>query len=154
MIDTKKKRRQLEPGSGDRTTGDCTDSVLCMKVFLGVHSLQEALADICTNFLQPALQTSTTTTTTTTTHHHRGDLSGQGCPRSEAMLMREMVASGQVRALDKVGNDQADDAADHGRRRVTGSVIDARRHLGCVWSLVFCCSQFASVLHCHREGCS
>ena len=66
----------------------------------------------------------------------------------------EMVASGQVRALDKVGNDQADDAADHGRRRVTGSVIDARRHLGCVWSLVFCCSQFASVLHCHREGCS
>ena len=42
----------------------------------------------------------------------------------------EMVASGQVRALDKAGNDQADDAADFGGRRVPVGVIDSRCHVG------------------------
>ena len=41
----------------------------------------------------------------------------------------ETVQVGQVRELDKLGNDAADEAADFGRRRVDHAVIDARRNL-------------------------
>ena len=37
----------------------------------------------------------------------------------------EMVRVGQVRELDYLGNDAADEAADFGRRRVDPGVIDA-----------------------------
>ena len=40
-----------------------------------------------------------------------------------------MVRSGQVREVDRLGNNAADDAADVGRRRVSHAVIDARRNL-------------------------
>ena len=40
-----------------------------------------------------------------------------------------LVRRGQVRELDKVGNDMADRAADFGRRRVACGILDARRHL-------------------------
>ena len=36
---------------------------------------------------------------------------------------------GQVRELDRLGNNSADEAADFGRRRVGPAVIDARRNL-------------------------
>ena len=39
----------------------------------------------------------------------------------------EMVASSQVRAMDKPGSDEAYDAADCGRRRVSVVVIDSKR---------------------------
>ena len=39
----------------------------------------------------------------------------------------EMVRVGQVRELDKLGNDAADEAADFGRQRVDPAVTDARR---------------------------
>ena len=40
-----------------------------------------------------------------------------------------MVLDGQVREVDTIGNDAADEAADFGRRRVGNAVIDARRNL-------------------------
>ena len=40
-----------------------------------------------------------------------------------------MVLRGQVREVDRLGNNAADDAADFGRRRVGNAVIDARRNL-------------------------
>ena len=40
-----------------------------------------------------------------------------------------MVRSGQVREVDRLGNNAADEAADFGRRRVGNAVIDARRNL-------------------------
>ena len=40
-----------------------------------------------------------------------------------------MVLDGQVREVDRIGNNAADDAADFGRRRVGNAVIDARRNL-------------------------
>ena len=40
-----------------------------------------------------------------------------------------MVRSGQVREVDRSGNNAADEAADFGRRRVSHAVIDARRNL-------------------------
>ena len=40
-----------------------------------------------------------------------------------------MVRSGQVREVDRLGNNAADEAADFGRRRVSHAVIDARRNL-------------------------
>ena len=40
-----------------------------------------------------------------------------------------MVRSGQVREVDRLGNNAADEAADFGRRRVNHAVIDARRNL-------------------------
>ena len=40
-----------------------------------------------------------------------------------------MVGSGQVREVDRLGNNAADEAADFGRRRVGNAVIDARRNL-------------------------
>ena len=40
-----------------------------------------------------------------------------------------MVLHGQVREVDTLGNNAADDAADFGRRRVSNAVIDARRNL-------------------------
>ena len=44
-----------------------------------------------------------------------------------------MVLHGQVREVDRLGNNAADDAADFGRRRVGNAVIDARRNLsGCL----------------------
>ena len=39
-----------------------------------------------------------------------------------------LVRAGAVRGLDKLGNDEADKAADFGRRRVPWWVIDARRN--------------------------
>ena len=38
-----------------------------------------------------------------------------------------MVAMGRVREVDRIGNNEADAAADMGRRRVHGSITDARR---------------------------
>ena len=52
----------------------------------------------------------------------------------------DMVLEGRVRDLDRLGNDAADEAADFGRRRVSNAVIDARRSLSGVWSLVPCSS--------------
>ena len=46
--------------------------------------------------------------------------------------MRKWFVLGQVRELDKLGNDAADDAADFGRRMVDPAVIDARRNLSVV----------------------
>ena len=40
-----------------------------------------------------------------------------------------MVRSGQVREVDRFGNNAADDAAIFGRRRVSNALIDARRNL-------------------------
>ena len=40
-----------------------------------------------------------------------------------------MVHNGQVREVDRFGNNAADEAADFGRRRVGNAVIDARRNL-------------------------
>ena len=40
-----------------------------------------------------------------------------------------MVLNGQVREVDRLGNNAADEAADFGRRRVGNAVIDARRNL-------------------------
>ena len=40
-----------------------------------------------------------------------------------------MVLNGQVREVDRLGNNAADEAADFGRRRVGNAVIDARRDL-------------------------
>ena len=40
-----------------------------------------------------------------------------------------MVALGWVREIDRVGNNEADAAADIGRRRVHDSITDARRLL-------------------------
>ena len=40
-----------------------------------------------------------------------------------------MVLHGQVREVDRFGNEFADEAADFGRRRVGTAVIDARRNL-------------------------
>ena len=40
-----------------------------------------------------------------------------------------MVRCGQVREMNRVGNDSADEAAAHGRRRVHERVLDARRHV-------------------------
>ena len=60
----------------------------------------------------------------------------------------EVVASGQVGALDKVGNDQAV-AADYGRGKIPERVIAAWG----VWSLVSCCAQCASALCCHCVVC-
>ena len=40
-----------------------------------------------------------------------------------------MVLDGQVREVDMIGNDTAEEAADFGRRRVGNAVIDARRNL-------------------------
>ena len=40
-----------------------------------------------------------------------------------------MVLHGQVREVDRLGKNPADDAADFGRRRVGNAVIDARRNL-------------------------
>ena len=45
-----------------------------------------------------------------------------------------MVLDGQVREVDRLGNNAADDAADFGRRRVGNLVIDARRNLSGVCS--------------------
>ena len=52
---------------------------------------------------------------------------------------QRLVLDGQVREVDRLGNNAADEAADFGRRRVSGSVIDARRNLSGVcgrWYLV------------------
>ena len=46
----------------------------------------------------------------------------------------DVVRSGQVRELDRVGSDKADEAADHGMRSVSERVIEARRHLSGVYS--------------------
>ena len=56
-----------------------------------------------------------------------------------------MVAVGRVRVEDKVGNDLADRAADFGRRRVPGPVVDVRSRF-----LSACSSWYPIVLDLHR----
>ena len=56
-----------------------------------------------------------------------------------------MVRSGQVREVDRLGNNAADEAADFGRRRFSSAVIDARRNLSGV-----CCRWYPIVLDVHR----
>ena len=56
-----------------------------------------------------------------------------------------MVRSGQVREVDRLGNNAADEAADFGRRRVGDSVIDARRNLSGV-----CNRWYPVILDLHR----
>ena len=52
---------------------------------------------------------------------------------------------GQVREIDRLGDDAADEAADFGRRRVGSAVIDARRNLSGV-----CNRWYPVVLDLHR----
>ena len=56
-----------------------------------------------------------------------------------------MVLHGQVREVDRLGNNAADEAADFGRRRVGNAVIDARRNLSGV-----CNRWYPVVLELHR----
>ena len=56
-----------------------------------------------------------------------------------------MVLHGQVREVDRLGNNAADEAADFGRRRVSNVVIDARRSLSGV-----CNRWYPVVLDLHR----
>ena len=56
-----------------------------------------------------------------------------------------MVRNGQVREVDRLGNNAADEAADFGRRRVGDSVIDARRNLSGV-----CNRWYPVILDLHR----
>ena len=73
-----------------------------------------------------------------------------------------MVRVGQVRELDKLGNDAADEAADSCRRRVNLAILDARRNLSCVcrrWSPIildlhrfFIAISCAVVNHDDRKG--
>ena len=73
-----------------------------------------------------------------------------------------MVLDGRVREVDRLGNDDADEAADFGRRRVGNPVIDARRNLSGVcgrWYPVlldlhrfFIASSRAVVNHDGRDG--
>ena len=56
-----------------------------------------------------------------------------------------MVRTGRVRAVDKVGNDLADQAADFGRRRVPQQVIDLRRRCTAA-----CTLWYLLVLELHR----
>ena len=57
-----------------------------------------------------------------------------------------MVRQGQVRELDRDGNNRADDATDFGKRKVGPDVTDARRNLsggvGGVTQLFRCCVGF------------
>ena len=64
------------------------------------------------------------------------DLRGLGSVRISKVkghADEDMVADGRVRALDRLGNNAADEAADFGRRRIGPAVIDARRKF--VWCL-------------------
>ena len=61
----------------------------------------------------------------------------------------EIVRTGSVRAVDKVGNDLADRAADYGRRRVPELVIDLRRRM-CL--LVLFSSGATSLFHRHCQS--
>ena len=56
-----------------------------------------------------------------------------------------MVLDGRVQAVDRLGNDAADEAADFGRRRISPAVIDARRNLSGV-----CGRWYPVVLDLHR----
>ena len=56
-----------------------------------------------------------------------------------------MVHNGQVREVDRLGNNVADEAADFGRRRVGNAVIDARRNLSGV-----CNRWYPVILDLHR----
>ena len=56
-----------------------------------------------------------------------------------------MVLMGQVREVDRLGNNAADEAADFGRRRVGNTVIDARRNLSGV-----CSRSYPVLLDLHR----
>ena len=56
-----------------------------------------------------------------------------------------MVLDGQVREVDRLGNDAADEAADFGRWRVGNAVIDARRNLSGV-----CGRWYPVILDLHR----
>ena len=56
-----------------------------------------------------------------------------------------MVRTGQVRDIDRLGNNAADEAADFGRRRVNHAVIDARRNLSGV-----CNRWYPVILDLHR----
>ena len=65
-----------------------------------------------------------------------------------------MVALGRVREIHRVGNDEADAAADMGRRCVYCSNTDAR-HLfdGACGCLYPDCPGAASLLYCHSQNC-
>ena len=76
---------------------------------------------------------------------------GPGLPEVSKV---EMVSSGQVRALDKVGNYHSDDAADYGRRRVAEGVIDARRRNSGVCNICHPVVGMCTVFHCFCKGCS
>ena len=58
-----------------------------------------------------------------------------------------MVALGRVREVDRIGNNEADAAADMGRRRVHCSITDARR------TAVPDCPEASSLLYCHCQDC-
>ena len=65
-----------------------------------------------------------------------------------------MVLNGQVREIDRLGNNTADEAADFGRRRVGNAVNDARRNLSGVcnrWYPVH--PRPSSVFHCCFQSC-
>ena len=71
----------------------------------------------------------------------RGAWADQSCEKGNGT--GEMVVSGHVRALDEAGHDEADDAADFGRRRGPLGVIDSWRHfagLCSFWYPVLFCS--------------
>ena len=70
--------------------------------------------------------------------HHRG-LDTVCISKVKGHADKGMVLHGRVREEDKLGNDAADEAAGHGRCRVSPAVIDARRNLSGVcgrWYLV------------------
>ena len=60
--------------------------------------------------------------------HHRA-LDKVRISKAKGHADEEMVLDGQVREVDRLGNDAADEAADFGRWRVSLAVIDARRNL-------------------------
>ena len=60
----------------------------------------------------------------------------------------DVVAVGRVRAVDKIGNDSADIAADLGRRRVSDLVMNIRGRV-----VSACAFWFPVVLDSHRFSC-
>ena len=76
--------------------------------------------------------------------HHRG-LDTVRISKVEGHADEDMVLHGRVRGEDMLGNDDADEAADFGRRRVSPAVIDARRNLSGV-----CCHWYPIIIDLHR----
>ena len=65
---------------------------------------------------------------------HRRGLDTVRISKVKGHADEDMVLHGQVREVDRLGNNAADDAADFGRRRVGDAVIDARRNLSGICS--------------------